>query len=122
MKKSLASLMLLLSASIQATEIDVVEDNKAVFYVNKSKMVCGKVHQVKKSKQQTYINLGGAYPHQNIAFLVWDSDLPPFKVKFGELDSLQQQRVCARGKIEDYKGKLQIIVKEPNFLRLMDTK
>lgn len=96
-----------------------VEDYKAVFYVNKSAMVCGNVHQVKTVKKQKYLNLGGAYPKQKIAFLIWEDDRPAFQEKFGRLSALENKRVCARGTISEYKGHLQLVVKNPDFLRLM---
>lgn len=119
MKKKLCFLLCLLTSSLYAQEADIIEDYKAVFYVNKSAMVCGTVEEVTSKTKQTYLNVGGKYPSQKITFLVWADKLPLFQNKFGSLSNLTKNRVCARGTISEYKGKLQIVVNDPNFLRLM---
>ena len=119
MKKVFVSLFLFLAAYIQAEDSSIVEDYKAVFYVNQSKMVCGVVYQVKDVKKQTYLNLGGIYPNHKIAVLIWSDNMPMFTEKFGALSSLKDQRICVRGTITEYKNKLQIVARDPNFLRLM---
>lgn len=118
MKKWILSL-LCVSSLVCALEPNIIEDYKAAFYVNKSVMVCGTLVEVKNAEKMTYLNLGGVYPQQKIALLIWKNDQPPFITKFGSLSSLTHKRLCAYGTIVEYKGRLQMKMKDPNFLRLM---
>lgn len=111
--------LLCLSSFSCALEPEMIEDYKAVFYVNQSVMVCGNVAQVKTAEKMTYLNLGGVYPQQKIALLIWKDEQAPFITKFGSLSSLTNKRLCAYGSISEYKGRLQMKMKDPNFLRLM---
>lgn len=96
-----------------------IDSSKASFYVGNEAMVCGTVYEVKPFSKGTYINMGARYPDQHITFLVWNTDLPKFNARFGELSVFQGARACARGLIEHYKNTLQIKVSNPQFLRLM---
>ena len=82
-------------------------------------MVCGDVAKTSKLRKSTALNLGAAYPNEHIAITVWDEDLPGFTQKFGSLESLTGQRICAVGKIVLSKDHLYLSVKNPQLLRLM---
>ncbi|GKW54107.1 hypothetical protein NCCP2140_31600 [Pseudoalteromonas sp. NCCP-2140] len=113
---SISILTLLISAQAQEPKIEAF---KAPFHVGKSVMACGEVAQVSKGKKATYLNLDKEYPNQSLTILVWDSNLAPFEERFGNLKRLSGERICARGKISEYKNTLQIKVSNPQFLRLM---
>ncbi|WP_061038153.1 hypothetical protein [Vibrio coralliirubri] len=107
-----------LSLGAQASEARI-EAYKAPFHVGETVMACGEVVQVSKGKKAHYLNLDNKYPNQTLTVLIWDNNLQGFKARFGELSQLEDQRVCARGKITEYKNSLQIQVSNPQFLRLM---
>ena len=96
-----------------------IEALKAPFYVGKSVMACGKVAQVTVRSEITYINLDRPYPSQTLALVVWQNELPAYEARFGKVSALENKRVCARGIIEEYRKTLQIIMSNPQFLRLM---
>lgn len=107
-----------LSCGVQASE-SRIEAYKAPFHVGETVMACGEVVQVSKGKKAHYLNLDNKYPNQTLTVLIWDNNLQGFEARFGELSQLEQHRVCARGKITEYKNSLQIQVSNPQFLRLM---
>lgn len=97
-----------------------INANKAPFHLNESLLVCGVALEIKKLNKRVIINLDDNYPNQNITFLIWDSDLNIFNNKFGSLFLLKNKRICGFGKIEEYKGHLQIIIKKEQYLRLIN--
>lgn len=97
-----------------------INANKAPFHVNESLLVCGIVFEVRDLNKRMLINLGNKYPNQNITFLIWKSDLDMFNKKFGSLFLLENKKICGFGKIEEYKGHLQIIIKKEQYLRLIN--
>ncbi|MPW36440.1 hypothetical protein [Vibrio sp. B1Z05] len=121
MKKLLISLfsMLAMSFSVHATEARI-EAYKAPFHVGETVMACGKVAQVSQGKKSQYLNLDKSYPNQTLTILIWNRNLNPFEERFGKLDNLEDQKICVRGKITEYKNKLQIQVSNPQYLRLME--
>lgn len=100
---------------------DQIEALRAPFYVGKSVLACGKIAQVTVRSEVTYINLDRPYPNHTLALIIWQSELSSYESRFGNLSMLQGRRVCARGLIEEYRKNLQIIMKNPQFLRLMSS-
>ncbi len=96
-----------------------IEALRAPFHVGESVLACGKVAQVSARSEVTYINLDRPYPQQTLALIVWQSNLSAYESRFGKLSTLQGKRVCALGMIEQYQNRLQVIMKNPQFLRLM---
>ncbi len=117
--KRLAYMLMLSLVSLSSHAEPKIESFKAPFYVGETVMACGKVTQVSQGKKATYLNLNKRYPNQDLAVLIWDSNIPKFNQRFGKLDKLKNSRVCARGEITEYKDALQIKVSNPQFLRLM---
>ena len=118
--KYLICLGLLLSqvTHVAANE-DKIEAFKAPFHVGKSVMACGTLAEIKHLPKVHYLNLDKKYPNQSLTLLIWDTEYPWFEQRFGNMDAMLGQRVCARGKIEAYKSNLQIKITNPQFLRLM---
>lgn len=104
--------------SINAAE-PKIEAYKAPFYVGQTVMACGKVAEVKEGKKSIFLNLDHSYPKQTLTILIWNNKLDAFTNKFGNLRTFVGERVCARGPIVDYKGRLEIVLSNPQFLRLM---
>lgn len=100
---------------------DQIEAIRAPFYVGKSVLACGRVMQVTVRSNVTYINLDRSYPNHTLGLVIWQSSLADYENRFGKLSALEGRRVCARGLIEEYRNKLQIIMRNPQFLRLMSS-
>jgi DNA/RNA endonuclease YhcR with UshA esterase domain len=77
------------------------------------------VAEVSARSSVTYLNLDRPYPNHTLALVIWQSDLPAYESRFGNLSTLRGKRVCALGMIEQYRNGLQIIMKNALFLRLM---
>ncbi|MFM2607601.1 hypothetical protein AAFX30_08250 [Vibrio chagasii] len=113
----LALVLTIISFSV-AAELRI-EAYKAPFHVGEKVMACGTVKQVSSKKTAHFLNLDKPYPNQTLTLLIWNSDISGFEKRFGNLDNFKNQKVCARGKITEYNNSLQIILSNPQFLRLM---
>jgi DNA/RNA endonuclease YhcR with UshA esterase domain len=100
---------------------DQIEAIRAPFYVGKNVLACGRVAQVTVRSNVTYINLDRPYPNHTLGLVIWQSSLTDYESRLGKLSALEGRRVCARGLIEEYRSKLQIIMRNPQFLRLMSS-
>ncbi|MBC3618690.1 hypothetical protein H8R01_15560 [Vibrio metschnikovii] len=96
-----------------------IESYRSAFHVGQTVMVCGVVANVFKGNRATYFNLDKPFPNQTLNIVIWDNKLDGFERRFGNLSKFNDKRVCARGKITEYKNNLQMQVSNPQFLRLM---
>ncbi|PMH46201.1 hypothetical protein BCU68_08690 [Vibrio sp. 10N.286.49.B3] len=108
----------MLSFNVQSSE-EKIEASKAPFYVGKTVMACGQVAQVSKNNKANYLNFDKKYPNQVLMALIWENKLQGVEKRFGNIKNLEGRRVCVRGKITEYKNKLQIQVSNPQYIRLM---
>jgi hypothetical protein len=79
--------------------------------------VCGMVASANYAAgsrgRPTFLNLDKAYPNQTFTAVIWDED----RGSFGTPEStLLGKRVCATGVIQLYRGKPEIILREPRQL------
>lgn len=118
MKHVLLIILITIAQMTGANELHI-EAFKAPFYVGKTVMACGILRQVRVTSNQTYLNLDNHYPNQTLTVLIWGSDIPKFTARFGNIEAYTGKRICARGQIKEYKNTLQIQMKNPQFLRIM---
>ena len=118
-KSRLIAVLISLFFTKFAMAANTIESSKAPFHVGETLLACGQAVEVKKLTNRTVINFDKPYPNQPLAVIIWNSDTAGFEKKFGSLAGLEGEKVCAYGKIEDYKGGLQVIVKKDSYLRLM---
>src|SRR5580704_18654577 len=88
-------------------------------HVGEVATVCGEVastHYAARSRgNPTFINLDKPYPNQVFTILIWGSDRP----KFGDPEeAYRSKRICATGKISDYKGVPEIVAYEPSQIKV----
>lgn len=88
-------------------------------HVGERATVCGEVastHYAARSRgNPTFINLDKPYPDQIFTVLIWGSDRP----KFGDPEEMyRNKRICATGKIADYKGVPEIVAYEPSQIKI----
>lgn len=69
--------------------------------------ICGNVASYKEFAKGVYLNLDGMYPKHKASITVWNAKEP-------EVYHLYNERVCASGKIEFYKGKPRVSVQSVN--------
>src|SRR5580704_13298141 len=111
-----AVVVLLAALSYAQTSISAAE---AKNHVGERGTVCGEVastHYAARSRgNPTFINLDKPYPNQVFTILIWGSDRP----KFGDPEeAYRSKRICATGKISDYKGVPEIVAYEPSQIKV----
>jgi len=120
MKTAFYALILspLLMASIVFSS-DTITPEDAINHIGQQATVCGNVASTKYSSrskgQPTFLNLNRPYPNQIFTILIWGSDRGNFP---GAPENYyNNKRICASGKIEQYRGTPEIIVKSANQIR-----
>jgi hypothetical protein len=109
--------VVLFSALVHAqTSIPAAE---AKSHVGETATVCGEVastHYAAGSRgSPTFINLDKPYPNEVFTLLIWGSD----RSKFGDPEqSYRSKRICATGKITEYKGVPEIVAREPSQIKI----
>jgi micrococcal nuclease len=120
MKSVFYALMLsfLLMASI-VFSADTILPEDAINHIGQQATVCGNVastHFSSRSKgQPTFINLNRPYPQQIFTILIWGSDRSKFPS--APENYYSNKRICVSGKIQQYKGAPEIVVKSANQIR-----
>ena len=107
-------LILFVSYLAYADEGKKYTSKEAAFHVGETATVCGVVASKKwatRTKgQPIFLNLDEPYPNQIFTILIWGSDRPAF----GSPENMYaRKRMCVTGKIKKYRGKVEIIVKNP---------
>ena len=95
---------------------DSISPEDAINHIGQQATVCGNVasiHFASRSKgQPTFINLNRPYPNQIFTVLIWGSDRSKFP---GDPENYySNKRICVSGKIQQYKGAPEIVVKSAN--------
>lgn len=79
-------------------------------HIGEQATVCGQVASERTATgsrgEPTFINLGAAYPNQIFTILIWGEN----RSSVGALPS-DGERVCASGKIQEYRGVPEIVVR-----------
>jgi hypothetical protein len=103
-------------SSVSNAEKNYISATEAHKFIGETKTVCGTVastfYSVRSKGQPTFLNLDQPYPNQIFTVVIWGSDRNKFKnppeVFF------KDKRICVTGTIETYRGKPQIIVRDPS--------
>lgn len=84
----------------------------------KDTTICDKVFDGKflESSQITFLNLGGAYPHQKISVVIKGADRAKFKTAPEVMYA--GKTICVKGTFEIYQGRPEIIVMDPDQITL----
>jgi len=109
----LAGLFFISGLSAQTNYITPEEASK---YIGKTKTVCGEVvstnYAARSRGQPTFLNLDQPYPNQIFTVVIWGSERNKFKSP-PEI-FYRGKSVCVTGVIDTYRGKPQIIVRDPS--------
>ncbi len=88
-------------------------------YLNKNVEYCDHVHgtYVTQGKNKVILlNLGAKYPDHRLVVAIFESDWKNFKYEPAE--HLNNKDICVKGKLILYKGKPEIIVKNPDQISI----
>ena len=97
-------------AKTESLSDTTVQSHEAINYIGEDKVVCGYVAQIKSIQGRTYLNLGGSYPHQDIAIVIWPDDAD----KVSSVLNYGGKELCIKGEITTYKDTPQISLKNPS--------
>jgi len=112
----------LLFISICLTQISfsqTVPLDSVINYEGKTITVCSKVQSTyvtKGDKKTTYINFVHPYPNTTFTVVIFEGDLPNFKIIPSVY--LKDKNVCITGKVKIYKGKPEIIVNKEEQIKV----
>lgn len=121
MKQQVLAFLLLLTSvlSFAQTKISVSEASK---HIGDSVQISTQVYGVKYLSNvkgsPTFINLGAAYPNQLLTAVIWQDVRDKMGVEPTE-ENLKNKTVIVIGKIEMYKGKIQIVIKDPSQFQVV---
>ncbi len=92
-----------------------IKPEDAAKYLGDSVTVCGKIYGGKflenAKNQPTFLNIGAAYPNQLLTIVIWGDTRKLFPYKPEE--ELKDKTVCINGRIDEFKGKPQIVIYSP---------
>jgi len=101
----------------EKTGLKVIDACQARNYYGKEVIVEGKVIATYLSKKNNlFLNFGNPYPKQCFSAVIFNSDLSKFGV--GSEKYYDQKTVRIRGKIQEYQGKPEIILKTPEQIEV----
>ena len=75
-------------------------------HIGDYRIVCGHVAQIKGFSKGQYLNLGTAYPNQDITVVIWNSDIANFDNVF----QYEGRELCVEGPISSYNGTPQMVL------------
>ncbi len=91
-------------------------------YIGKLATVCGRVsgtHVTKSGK--ILINFGGEYPNELFTAVIMEDDTAKF-TDYNPAKFPDNKKICVRGRIIEYKGKPEIIIKSPSQVTFPEEK
>jgi DNA/RNA endonuclease YhcR with UshA esterase domain len=114
--KCLATSAVLMS-SVAISDGASLSPEEAVSHVGENATVCGLVASTNYAShvrsQPTFLNLGKPYPNQVFTAVIFGTD----RTKFGTPEtSLRGKSICVTGSIRLYRGKPEIILRDPKEL------
>lgn len=93
-----------------------IDVNDAMKHLGKKVTVCSKVFGIRATDKITQINLGQKFPNNPLTIVIFASSYKNFKTPPAELYT--DKNLCVQGKVEEYKGKAQIIVDKPEDIEI----
>jgi len=90
------------------------------FHIGDSITVCSKVFSARyleqSNRQPTFLDLGADYPNNLLTVVIFGENRQKF-TGFPEV-LFANKNICVTGKLEDYKGRPEIIVSNPDQIRI----
>jgi DNA/RNA endonuclease YhcR with UshA esterase domain len=119
MKPLFVFLLTLLSlASFGQKEISLEE---LAQHVGDSVLIKGKIYGITYLEQSknspTFINVGGKYPNQLLTVVIWGDTRKKFDYDLDKKE-LASGMATVTGKVEIFKGKPQIVIHDPNQVKI----
>jgi hypothetical protein len=112
MIKLVLTLAMILPGAIAFSQ--TVSPDSAKYHEGALTTVCGKVYGTHAGKDGILkLNFGADYPDNTFTAVVFADDASKFK----KVEEYNGKEICVTGKIQIYKGKAEVVLKEVNQLR-----
>ena len=103
--------------------LETLTSAEAAAHLGEVATVCGAIASTSYATRvrgaPTFLNLDRPYPDHPFTVVIWKSD----RIAFGEPEvTYADQSVCVTGKIDDYKGKPQIVARDPSQIEILDNR
>lgn len=85
-------------------------------HLGENVIVCSQVFGIKQTDKVTFINVGAAYSGSPLTVVIFTKDLANFKDNPSAL--YNDKKICVIGKLQDYKGKTEIVITQPSEIIL----
>jgi DNA/RNA endonuclease YhcR with UshA esterase domain len=106
--------------SVSADQKESISPAEAHKFVGETKTVCGKVasatYAARSRGRPTFLNLDQPYPRQVFTVVIWGSDRNRFKSPPEVF--FKGKRICVTGVIGTYRGKAEVIVRDPSQITI----
>lgn len=86
-------------------------------YIGKKVTVCTRVYSVRTTATITQISVGDDYPNNPLTIIVFGRNYPKFDMALNDL--YLDKNICVEGIITEYKGKPQIVIEEPEDIKIL---
>ena len=87
-----------------------VPADSAASHIGEIVTICTKVFGVKSFDKVTLINVGAPYPKSPLTLAIFSKNSSKFTTP---IESYKGKEICIVGKIEEYKGKPEIVINDP---------
>lgn len=85
-------------------------------YLGHKVVICDSVFSVKVLPHLTFVNIGGDYPKQKLTLIFYKKDL--YLLDINPLQLYKEKRLCITGKLIEYEGKAQIIIRSVKQIKI----
>ena len=108
-------IMLTGAKALGQTTITVKEAAK---HLNEKVIICDQIYGGKflSSSNLTLVDVGGSHPNEVLTLLIKGDDRKKFKA--APEDYFKGKKVCITGTVVDYKGKPEIVITEPEQIKV----
>jgi hypothetical protein len=102
--------------------VDVAEisiDSVNSWYKGKTVKICTKIYstkQIESGSKPLLLSVGAEYPYNVLTVVIFNEDLSTFKLD--KEKDYKKKHICVTGKIVEYQGKLQIVVKKEEQIEI----
>lgn len=96
--------------------VQKIQSTEANSYIGDKVILKGYVADVVVREKVAYLNFDKKYPNNTCSVTIFDSEFD----KFGNLDKYKNKNVEVNGRISEYKGKPQIIIKSPSQIKIVN--
>lgn len=90
-------------------------------HIGEIRTVCDRVASTRylpTGRRPTFLNLGRPYPDQDLTVVIWGEDRARFPA--APENVYDGRRICVTGRIELYRGRPEIVTRDPDALRIID--